>query len=47
MFSHLELPQAHHGAWLQSDGCYMAGILSFLSPLRADQLTIGGGCIGW
>ena len=35
---------AHHGKWLQSDGGWIAGILSFLSP-RSLQLSIAGGCI--
>ena len=30
--------------WLQSDGCWMAGVLSFLGSLKAHQLTILGGC---
>jgi hypothetical protein len=36
--------RAHCPEWLQCDGCYTAGIPSFLSSLRAQQLTIGGGC---
>ena len=30
-----EFRRAYCGEWLQSDGCWMAGVLSFLSPRRA------------
>ena len=44
VFSQPEFHRAYYGEWMQSDGCWMAGVLSFLSPLRAHQLTICGGC---
>ena len=43
----LSFLRAHHRVWLQSDGYYVAGILSFLSSLKAHQLTIHGGCNHW
>ena len=43
----LSFLRAHHRVWLQSDGYYMAGIPSFLSSLKAHQLTIHGGCNRW
>ena len=34
--------------WLQSDGCWwQVFFVSFLSSLRAHQLTLGGGCNCW
>ena len=39
--------RAHHGEWLQSDGGCRAGVLSFLTSLRAHQLTIHGGSNCW
>ena len=38
---------AHPREWLQSDGCWMAGVLSFLSSLRAHQLPVSGGYNCW
>ena len=38
VFSHPKVLRAYHREWLQSEGCSMAGILSFLSSLRAYQL---------
>ena len=32
------------GEWLQSDACYMAGGLSFLSSFRVHKLTVDCGC---
>ena len=43
----LSFLRAHHRVWLLSDGCYMAGILPFLSSLKAHQLTIHAGCNRW
>ena len=40
-FHILSFLRVHHGEWLQSDSCWMADILSFLSSLGAHQLTIG------
>ena len=36
----LSFLRAHHREWMQSDGCQMAGILSFPSFLRAHWLTL-------
>ena len=44
VFSHLSSLGAHPGEWLQSDGCLITGVLSYLSSLRAHQLTFHGGC---
>ena len=46
-FHILSFLRVHHGEWLQPDGCQMADILSILSSLRAQQLTIHGGCNCW
>ena len=43
----LNFLRTHCGEWLQSDGCWMADILSFLSSLRAQQFTIPGWCNFW
>ena len=47
VFHILSFPRTHHREWLQSDGCWMAGILSFLNSPRTHQLTIHGGCNCW
>ena len=40
-YSHiLSFLRAHLGEWLQSNVCYMVGILSFLSSLRAHYLML-------
>ena len=42
VFLVLSFLRAHLRELLQSGGCYRAGILSFLSALRAYQFTIPG-----
>ena len=43
-FHILHFLKTHYWEWLQSNGCWMAGVLSFLSSLRAHRLTICDGC---
>ena len=35
---------AHHGQRLQSNGCWMVGVLCFLRCLRAHRLTVSVVC---
>ena len=46
-FHILSFPSAHCGERLQSDGYWMAGILSFRSSLGVHWITIPGGCNCW
>ena len=47
VFRILRSPGAHRREWLQSDGCQVAGILSFLRALRPHRLPLEGSNRWW